>query len=155
MSSQGDNKLKTKARAWMEDRGYNPITIATLVDEFAAFAASSLAEVSQQLEQAKKACDLLGEDLESAEARLAVCEKALRKAHGCATIREDGTCDGCFVSEALAVLHPEAHYIAIADETLNGDPSCHVCGAIMTKVEQVWKCESCGATNPEPVKEGQ
>ena len=26
---------------------------------------------------------------------------ALRQAHDCATLREDGTCDGCFVSAAL------------------------------------------------------
>lgn len=29
-------------------------------------------------------------------------QKALRRAHSCATLRDDGTCDGCFVSEALA-----------------------------------------------------
>ena len=27
---------------------------------------------------------------------------ALKMAHGCATLRVDGTCDGCFVSAALA-----------------------------------------------------
>lgn len=26
---------------------------------------------------------------------------ALKKAHACATLRDDGTCDGCFLSEAL------------------------------------------------------
>ncbi len=27
--------------------------------------------------------------------------EALTRAHSCATLRSDGTCDGCFVSEAL------------------------------------------------------
>lgn len=29
--------------------------------------------------------------------------EALQRAHACGTLREDGTCDGCFVSEALEV----------------------------------------------------
>ncbi len=35
------------------------------------------------------------------EQRVEGLEVALRPAHGCATLREDGTCDGCIVSEAL------------------------------------------------------
>lgn len=27
--------------------------------------------------------------------------EALKRSHACATVRDDGTCDGCFVSEAL------------------------------------------------------
>lgn len=27
--------------------------------------------------------------------------EALKRSHGCATLRTDGTCDGCFVSEAI------------------------------------------------------
>ena len=35
------------------------------------------------------------------ERRAEGLEGALRRAHACATLREDGTCEGCFVSEAL------------------------------------------------------
>jgi uncharacterized protein with PIN domain len=35
------------------------------------------------------------------EAHNAVLKNALEKAHACATLRADGTCDGCFVSAAL------------------------------------------------------
>jgi hypothetical protein len=41
------------------------------------------------------------------EARNAVLTNALARAHACATLREDGTCDGCFVSAALATPAPE------------------------------------------------
>lgn len=34
-------------------------------------------------------------------------EAALEKAHACATVRDDGECEGCFVSEALAT-RPES-----------------------------------------------
>lgn len=34
--------------------------------------------------------------------RVRQLETALRLAHACATLRPDGTCDGCFVSEALS-----------------------------------------------------
>lgn len=27
--------------------------------------------------------------------------EALKKSHACATVRDDGSCDGCFVSEAI------------------------------------------------------
>lgn len=33
--------------------------------------------------------------------KLGVLKEALYRAHACATRRDDGTCDGCFVSEAL------------------------------------------------------
>lgn len=35
------------------------------------------------------------------ERRAEGLEGVLRRAHACATLREDGTCEGCFVSEAL------------------------------------------------------
>lgn len=33
--------------------------------------------------------------------------EALLRAHSCATLRDDGTCDGCFVSEVLAKAVPK------------------------------------------------
>lgn len=35
--------------------------------------------------------------------RVRTLSEALRRAHACATLRDDGTCGGCFVSEALIV----------------------------------------------------
>lgn len=35
------------------------------------------------------------------DSRLAEAREALQQAHACATVRSDGTCDGCFVSDAL------------------------------------------------------
>jgi hypothetical protein len=35
------------------------------------------------------------------EGRVEELAEVLRRAHACATLREDGTCEGCFVSEAL------------------------------------------------------
>ena len=40
-------------------------------------------------------------ELEQARARIAELEQALGRAHACATVKEDGTCDGCVVSAAL------------------------------------------------------
>jgi hypothetical protein len=40
------------------------------------------------------------------EAQLAQARAALVKAHACATLRDDGTCDGCFVSAALSPAAP-------------------------------------------------
>lgn len=37
----------------------------------------------------------------AAKERIDALERALRQAHACATMRDDGTCDGCFVSDAL------------------------------------------------------
>src|SRR5262245_10110989 len=38
---------------------------------------------------------------EKMERETAALRAALVKAHACATLRDDGTCDGCFVSEVL------------------------------------------------------
>ena len=40
-------------------------------------------------------------ELVAARLRIAELEAALRRAHCCATLQDDGTCGGCFVSEAL------------------------------------------------------
>jgi len=34
--------------------------------------------------------------------QIAALRQALKRAHNCATLKDDGTCLGCFVSEALA-----------------------------------------------------
>lgn len=39
-----------------------------------------------------------------------------------------------------------ANYVAIHDPSLDGNPTCHVCGAIMTKVGILYNCLSCGTT---------
>jgi len=44
---------------------------------------------------------LIEEVLTAERQARAALEQALVKAHSCATLRDDGTCDGCFVSEAL------------------------------------------------------
>src|SRR5262245_42085757 len=36
----------------------------------------------------------------------AALRRALERAHGCATIMPDGTCEGCFVSDALGLTRP-------------------------------------------------
>ena len=40
----------------------------------------------------------------------------LMGAHACATLRDDGTCDGCFVSDALAVVTRPAPPVATPGE---------------------------------------
>jgi hypothetical protein len=39
---------------------------------------------------------------DSMKAEIAELRVALHRVHNCATLRDDGTCDGCFVSAALA-----------------------------------------------------
>ncbi len=34
--------------------------------------------------------------------KLKIATEALKKSHACATVRDDGSCDGCYVSEALS-----------------------------------------------------
>lgn len=42
----------------------------------------------------------------AARRRIAALEAALRRAHDCATLRDDGMCDGCYVSDLLASTAP-------------------------------------------------
>lgn len=50
--------------------------------------------------------EILG-DHAAARTDVARLREALRLAHCCATLREDGTCIGCHVSEALAATEPK------------------------------------------------
>ena len=52
-------------------------------------------------DQAWEQQQALEDKLAAAEAERARLREALRRAHSCATGRDGGTCDGCFVSEAL------------------------------------------------------
>lgn len=47
-------------------------------------------------------------DAAAVRAYAARLEAALERSHACATVREDGECDGCFISEALATCPSEA-----------------------------------------------
>lgn len=45
--------------------------------------------------------ELIRQRIEELNAERDMLRAALKRAHACATLRDDGTCDGCFVSEAL------------------------------------------------------
>jgi hypothetical protein len=49
------------------------------------------------------AYEVVGDELTAARCEVNALRGALTKAHACATLRPDGTCDGCFVSDALSV----------------------------------------------------
>ena len=58
----------------------------------------------------EKRCAWYGAEYDRLKAALAAHQavvrelaKALKRSHACATLRDDGICDGCFVSEALVV----------------------------------------------------
>jgi len=79
----------------------------------------------------------LGLKLAMLEAAARAAREALARSHACATLRDDGTCDGCFVSEALAALDAalgEPSQSVSCISTIYDDPSwpqCDKCGAVM------------------------
>lgn len=61
-----------------------------------------------------------GEDIEYIPASaLLMVREALKRAHACATLRDDGTCDGCFVSEALDATRDAA--LSVGTKESQGD----------------------------------
>jgi hypothetical protein len=112
-----DNKTPSEQRDWLADQLDGEIVSCREQSSQFKAARARIAE----LEQAKPKCpdcnsvgmshcsdpencgglywpDRMYRDL---EARNVVLKNALERAHACATLRADGTCDGCFVSAAL------------------------------------------------------
>ena len=71
--------------------------LQTILDEaFGPFPSMTVDELLSQLEH-----ELFKQRQQAEAARGLVA--ALERAHACPTVRNDGTCDGCHVSEALAL----------------------------------------------------
>lgn len=58
------------------------------------------------LTEAAERIILANAERDAARKRVDVLTQALRRAHACATLRADGTCDGCYVSDALQPVEP-------------------------------------------------